>query len=713
MRKHHPTYKNQEACSAELLRISGALLKSNNPKDLLRVVFETIRPIFPFDGAGVFIINEQNDEHYEILDDIDIMGVQDLAQTLVIQHDLLGKFNHKGSAVDFLSSGTNPHLFDIEKDKENWPHPQFEVMLEAGLRQIMGIGLRSGSELLGMLCFNANKVDFYSEEDFSFFKAISEQVALVVKNLLDNGAVLVEKTKVENLLKISTAASNIQNRQELIKVIFKVIKPIFPLDEAGLFIIDLQNNEHYEILDDIDILGSDGIAQKVVIQHDLLGRFKHKGSAVDFLSRGTNPHLFHIEKDKEEWPHPQIEFMLEAGLKQLIGVGLRSGNELFGMLCFNSREEDFYSEEDFSFFKAISEQVALAVKNLTASEEILRLNEELRQERDYLIEQVRTDYNFHEIIGNSPLLKEVFKSVEMVANTDATVLVEGETGTGKELIARAIHERSSRKSKPLIKVNCATLPRELIESELFGHEKGSFTGAFERRVGKFELAHNGSLFLDEIGEMPLELQAKLLRAIQEKEIERLGGKEVIKVDVRIIAATNRSLKEESEKGDFRSDLYYRLNVFPIRMPALKERKDDIPILAAYFAQKYCTKFKTDFKGIKEKAMQELLKYDWPGNIRELENLIEQACILNQGKPLSWARELVPSQTKKRAARQKQDTNEFDIKAIKKEQEELERERLLKVLKQTNWRIRGEKGAAKILNMKATTLEYRMTKLGLK
>ncbi len=325
--------------------------------------------------------------------------------------------------------------------------------------------------------------------------------------------------------------------------------------------------------------------------------------------------------------------------------------------------------------------------NLTKKEQLVKLNQEPQLERDYLIEEVKTEHNFEEIIGNSPLLREVFKSVEMVAHTDATVLVEGETGTGKELIARAIHNRSDRKKKPMVKVNCATLPKELIESERFGLEKGSFPGAFERRIGKFELANKSTLFLDEVGEMPLELQAKLLRAIQEKEIERLGGKETIKVDVRIIAATNRDLLEESQKGEFRSDLYYRLNVFPIRLPALRERVEDIPLLATYFAQKYCNKLNANFKGIKEKAIQELLAYYWPGNIRELENLVEQSCILNQGRALSWTRELVPVKPIKRTLKEKQRDGNFDIKTIKEEQRNKEREAIIEALKQTNWRIR--------------------------
>ncbi len=697
----------------DLLKISTAATKIKNRSELLKVIFETIKPIFPFDTAGIFIIDFENDLHYDLLDAVEILGSNDSIQVELIEKKLLGSFKHNGSGIDYVTRTGEPVVFNIKKDGKKWPHPQLEVMYDAGLRELLCVPLKSANETFGMFCVNSRTENFFNEGDFGFFKTISEQVGLAVKNIVANEEVLLQKQRLENLLNVSTAATKIKNRSELLKVVFETIKPIFPFDSAGLFIIDREQNEHYEILDDIAILGDEDISQKELITSNLLGRFRHKDSAVDFLSSGDHPRLFTIKKDGKKWPHPQFEIMYSTGLRQIIGIGLRSGKETFGMLCFNTKQEDFFSEKDFPFFQAISEQVALAVRNMLAKEQIVKLNHELQLERDYLIEEVKIEHNFEEIIGNSPLLREVFKSVEMVSHTDATVLVEGETGTGKELIARAIHNRSDRKKKPMVKVNCATLPKELIESELFGHEKGSFTGAFERRIGKFELANKSTLFLDEVGEMPLELQAKLLRAIQEKEIERVGGKETIKVDVRIIAATNRNLLEESEKGGFRSDLYYRLNVFPIRMPALRERIEDIPLLATFFAQKYCGKFNTNFKGIKEKAMQELLEYHWPGNIRELENLVEQACILNQGKALSWARELVSAKPKRRVLKEKQDYGNFDIKAIKKEQENKERETILEALKKTNWRIRGDKGAAKLLGIKPTTLEYRMTKLGLK
>lgn len=691
----------------DLLKISTAATKIKNRIELLKVIFEILKPIFPFDSAGLFIINQKEDLHYEILDDVDILGFKDTSQISLIEANLLGAFKHKGSAVDFLSQGNQPHLFSIIDDGKKWPHPQFELMLQAGLSQIIGIGLRSGSETFGMLCFNAKEQNFYTEASFPFFKAISEQMALAVKNVLANEKILLEKQKIENLLRTSEAISTIGNTNELVKVLSVIINEVFPFDEAGLFALDFEKGLEKDFF-------VDHITTSVNLEIRESG---HSGwcpiTEVTKYIAENDTVIMDFEELAAKFEHPHLEVIKKQNYKQIIGGPLKAGNTIIGMLCFWTKKNNGFKQVNIPFFKSISDQLSVALENLLNKEEILRLNQELKLERDYLIEEVKSEHNFEEIIGNSPLLREIFKSVEMVSHTDATVLIEGETGTGKELIARAIHNRSNRKKKPMVKVNCATLPKELIESELFGHEKGSFTGAFERRIGKFELANKSTLFLDEVGEMPLELQAKLLRAIQEKEIERLGGKETIKVDVRIIAATNRNLLEESEKGEFRSDLYYRLNVFPIRMPALSERTEDIPLLATYFAQKYCNKLNTDFKGIKEKSMQELLEYKWPGNIRELENLVEQACILNQGKALSWARELVPAKPKKRVPKEKQNNEGFDIKAIREEQLNQERETILKALKQTSWRIRGNKGAAKLLGVKPTTLEYRITKLGLK
>ncbi len=335
------------------------------------------------------------------------------------------------------------------------------------------------------------------------------------------------------------------------------------------------------------------------------------------------------------------------------------------------------------------------------TEQILMEQEKARLEAQavYLQEEIKGSHNFEELIGASTSLKKVLKNVERVAPTDSTVLVTGETGTGKELIARAIHNLSPRKNKPLVKVNCAAIPAGLIESELFGHEKGAFTGALTRKLGRFEVADKGTIFLDEIGELPLDLQSKLLRVLQEGEFERVGGTQTFKVNVRVIAATNRDLESLSKSGQYRPDLYYRLNVFPIHLPALREREGDIPLLMQYFMRKFAASFGKNITKIPERIMTALQRYPWPGNIRELEHVIERAVILSEGpelEPIEW---LSPSGSKSGSAKPRT-------------LEETERQHIIDVLEQTGWRVSGPKGAAAILGLKATTLEARMKKLGI-
>ena len=322
----------------------------------------------------------------------------------------------------------------------------------------------------------------------------------------------------------------------------------------------------------------------------------------------------------------------------------------------------------------------------------------------YLDEQMETTTSYADMVGNSTAMQEAFHLIAQVAPSDSTALILGETGTGKELIARAIHNSSPRRSKPMIKVNCAALPANLIESELFGHERGSFTGATERRLGKFELANNSTLFLDEIGEMPPELQVKLLRALQEKEIERIGGRSTIKIDVRIIAATNRDLEKEMAEGRFRSDLYYRLNIFPITLPPLRERKEDIPLLALHFIQRYAKKAGRKITTLHNRVMQQLVSYNWPGNIRELEHLVERSILLTTGSTLSYIQ--LPNQ--RRQAIPSTTADEFIIKTI----DENERDYILKTLKYCNGKVGGESGAAHLLGVPTSTLNSKMKRLGI-
>lgn len=394
-------------------------------------------------------------------------------------------------------------------------------------------------------------------------------------------------------------------------------------------------------------------------------------------------------------------------------------------LLFYSRKSETYAYAHTDLLDRLQQPMELALDRVFAHEKIARLSEQLQREKTYLQEEVKTTANFEEIIGTSQLLLQAFDQVSQVAPTDANVLILGESGTGKELFARAIHNLSSRKDKILVKINCAALPASLIESELFGHEKGAFTGAIDKRVGKFELAKGGTIFLDEIGEMPLELQAKLLRVLQEKEIERVGGNQPIKTDVRIITATNRNLEKEVNEGNFRMDLYFRLSTFPVTLPPLRNRKSDIPQLATFFAQRSARKIGRPFRGISPNSLQQLVSYTWPGNIRELENVMEQAVILNGGQePLELGRSLSNNLFSSEPSAAYTDNNisgqnlgvetqPKNLTEVKQIQQETEREYIISILRQTNGRIRGSGGAAELLNLKPSTLEYRIEKLGIR
>jgi len=408
-----------------------------------------------------------------------------------------------------------------------------------------------------------------------------------------------------------------------------------------------------------------------------------------------------VKKDLDvERELPADEVLRVGGIRSYVMVPLSVRGKTFATLFVGSCQPDRYSPEEVVLLESVAKQIALAVENMRAYEEIARLRARLEEENRYLQDEIKSDHNFEEIVGQSRAIKEVFKAIEAVAPAGSTVLITGETGTGKELVARALHNLSPRRGKALIKVNCAALPAGLIESELFGHEKGAFTGAIAHKIGRFELAHGGTVFLDEIGDLPLELQPKLLRVLQEGEFERIGASQTTTVDVRVVAATNRDLETAVQEGRFRSDLYYRLNVFPIRLPPLRERTEDIPLLVRYLTPKYGTRLGKRISNVPPATMTVLQAYSWPGNVRELENVIERATILSAGAELNldwW-----PMTTGSRG-------REGGTRTLA----EVERGHIRAVLELTGWRVSGERGAAGLLGMKATTLEARMKKLGIK
>ncbi len=369
--------------------------------------------------------------------------------------------------------------------------------------------------------------------------------------------------------------------------------------------------------------------------------------------------------------------------------------------------------EEFEFEAALScAQVGgrplytLYLRDLGERRRLESEQQRLQLQSAYLQEEIKAVHNFEEIVGRSAVLQRVLSQVGLVAATDSSVLISGETGTGKELVARAIHARSGRRDRPLVKVNCAALPSGLVESELFGHEKGAFTGATERRTGRFELAHGGTIFLDEVGELPPETQAKLLRVLQEREFERVGGSQTVRVDVRVIAATNRDLPTAVAEGTFRQDLYYRLNVFPVTLPPLRERPEDIPPLVHYFVARYRAKIGRKISRVPQETMARLGAYAWPGNVRELENVIERAVILSPGADLEVPPELLPASVPAAPPRSAAPAGTAPL-------ERVERDHILSVLKRTNWRVDGPHGAARLLDMHPSTLRSRMQKLGIR
>jgi formate hydrogenlyase transcriptional activator len=398
-----------------------------------------------------------------------------------------------------------------------------------------------------------------------------------------------------------------------------------------------------------------------------------------------------------KFPAQGAQRLAEAGLRSVCCVPLITRTSVLGTLNVGSTRPHAFSTEDVDFLTQVAGQAAIAIENATAYQQIEQLKDQLAEEKLYLQDEIRTERNFGEIVGESPAFRRVLEQVETVAPTDASVLILGETGTGKELIARALHDLSRRRDRTFVKLNCAAIPTGLLESELFGHEKGAFTGAIMQKAGRFELANHGTLFLDEIGDIPLELQPKLLRALQEHEFERLGGTRTIKVDVRLVAATNRDLAQMINERQFRTDLYYRLSVFPISVPPLRERPDDIPKLVRYFTQKYARLMNKRVETITADDMEALVRYGWPGNVRELENLIERAVILSRGPALQ-----IPLAEVRAAPETARPVT----------LQEAERDHIRRVLENANWVVGGSNGAAAKLGMKRTTLQSKMKKLGL-
>jgi formate hydrogenlyase transcriptional activator len=571
---------------------------------------------------------------------------------------------------------------------------------ERGIQSLCVVPVTTALRKLGALAFGSRVGAAYSEIDVIFLQQVARQVAVALDNALNFEQVqsvqqqlTEERDRLRLLLEVNNTIVSVLDLRQLLNAVSASLRHLVPHEYASLSLYDRET--HRLQIHALDFPVSKGMLQEglsVAVDNSPTGR-----------ALTTRQPVFINSSDVEQFDSDIARRILGEGLKSACCLPLISHDRPLGTLVVASLEEDNFPAKDAELLQHVANQIAIAVENSLAYHEEVKRANQLSEEKLYLQDEIRSEYNFEEIIGESAGLKDILGQLQTVAPTDSTILILGETGTGKELIARAIHHLSARRERTLVKVNCAAIPTGLLESELFGHEKGAFTGAIAQRVGRFELAHRGTLFLDEVGDIPLELQPKLLRVLQEQEFERLGSPRTTKVDVRLVAATNVDLARKAADHQFRMDLYYRLNVFPIVIPPLRERREDIPLLVRYFAQKYARRMKKPIDTVPVKAMAALTEYYWPGNVRELEDFIERAVILSRGTELQ-----LPLAELKQRTKAPVTVSSNGLETL----EHAEREHIVRALGESKWVIGGAHGAAARLGMKRTTLQSRMRKLGI-
>ena len=681
--------------------IGDAIGTIRDPQELFRTVTDKLRLIFEFDSAVIITIDK------------DRRHVSAFFEMLRFE---LPEYVRRQKRL-IIGTWIEPHLDDravttvsLDRDFSGSNEPDSQLLRtlhELGMQQVVLSPLRSGGEVIGFLNFVSKVERKWTESDKELLAGVSLPIAMAVSNVIAYDELRQREAETAMQLAVNNALLTINDRSRMMLAVCEQISKLVACTYLGIRVVG--EDGKYRIFDNfmrepgqsflpfsplelLDVGGDDAIAQDSV---ELISRpGVYSGSSFEKLSR---------------------EFRLVALVRERFGIASIISVQLWdfpgsraGLII--SGTEKAFGEAELATVRLIVPQLALALQNYLAFDEIDRLRRKLEGERTYLVEEIRAAHNFEEIIGNSSPLAAVLRRVSQVAPTDATVLIQGETGTGKELIARAIHNRSPRKDRVLVRVNCAALPASLIESELFGHEKGSFTGAIDRRIGKFELADGGTIFLDEIGELPIELQAKMLRVLQERELERIGGRKVIPVDVRVIAATNRNLEKEVSAGRFREDLFFRLNAFPLSLPPLRERRADIAVLALHFAKKFAREFGRPVRAIRDSDIRELTSRDWKGNIRELSHCVEQAVIMSEGETLDFSSVLTPRAVKSSLPAK---AGSMSMRDFEEEVKTMERKLILDTLDRSGGRVSGEGGAAEQLEINAKTLYSRIDKLGIR
>jgi formate hydrogenlyase transcriptional activator len=681
-----------------LVRVSQAIGAHGDLKELFGVLADELHRVVQFDFIGVSVRDENLPTFQNYFIDVTTRTELLPDEELTPEETLTLRVYERQEPLLRSTNDLEPCYGRLQT-----------LLRRLGIRSICALPLTTAHRKLGAIAFGSKQVDTYSPSEVQFVSEVASYIALAFDDAL-NFAVLrrasdelrTKNDRLQLLLDVTNqVVSNLELR-DLLRAISQDVRRVMQCDYAGLSLPDAENKQ-------LRLYAVDFPESKGFLQEDLV--YSIEGSPSGTAFQTMKP--LTLRSPFTGWRHlPIVQIAVREDLKSFCFLPLLSRNCAIGTLVLARLRDDAFSQSDIEFLSQVANQVALAVENALAFREIRELKEQLSKEKLYLEDEIRAEMNFAQIIGSSPSLRKVLKRVETVAPTDSTVLIYGETGTGKELIARAIHDLSPRRAKPFVKLNCAAIPTGLLESELFGHEKGAFTGAIAQRIGRFEVADGGTIFLDEIGEIPLELQTKLLRVLQEREFERLGSSRTIRTDARLIAATNRDLEAMVSEQKFRSDLFFRLDVFPVHVPALREREGDIPLLVRHFTQQFSTRMKKAVETIPITAMDALCRYHWPGNIRELQNVIERAVIISTGSALSVdvADLKFPraSHQENGVAAPKSQTNG----ALHNLLTETERHQILQALKQSNWVVAGPQGAAARLGMNRSTLQLRIRKLGI-
>ncbi|MDB5266992.1 MAG: transcriptional regulator, NifA subfamily, Fis Family [Hymenobacter sp.] len=695
-----------------LLHLNEAIATIREKDQLFKVVTTKLRLIFPFDFIGINVFDK--DLQMKRLFLRDYYGT-DEAPALPAGLDHFTPI--AGSPIEKLVADPRVQQFTPQQYLSDYPnYAPFNKFEKLGVKHITAVPLHIGGRLTGFLTLASRRVPDLTAADEKLLDKLGSLIAVAVANTLAFEEVARREQERTLQLSITNALLSIKQREPLFRAVAEALSQVVQFDYFGLRVQRAGRQEAFEGFAEFSRTADDLSAPLVALDPNRMNGLNQLDRSAMYHQLNDllqAPALYTGEEFRAQAQrYPLLRQVYEEyGTRAMLIVPIWQRPDGAAVLILASPNPLAFRPEDLATVLALTPQIALALENLFAFEQIEELKAQVEQERTYLVDEINTSARFGAdsgaFIGSGPALQRVQLRISQVAPTDTTVLISGETGTGKELVARELHNASPRHARALIKLNCAALPAQLIESELFGHEKGAFTGAVERRIGKFELANGGSIFLDEIGELPLDLQAKLLRVLQEREFERLGGTKVLHSDARVIAATNRVLADEVAAGRFRADLYYRLNVFPIELAPLRERREDIEPLLRHFIQRLSKRLGKPIRQVRPADLAALQAYSWPGNIRELEHVLEQAIIVSQGPFLEFAGFAAAPLVL--AAGAVSVSGSAPLKTLK----EQERDHILVALTRTGGRVSGAQGAALLLDINPKTLEARMKKLGIR